>query len=166
MRIIWIIRGTGDVFTNKFTCNFIEGEGNTSYKETYYINPADIRRFLNKVSEQDYVMLEASTNTFGFVDIIKEKVKEVKVVNPLEIRMIYDSEKKSDKEDAEKLAKILRYEIEGGEEITKGVYVPEERIRKLRSLYTSYKLIKKEIGGLKNRVRSLEREVGVYEGKR
>ena len=152
-----------DLHSHKFTCNFIQKEANRSYKETYYINPADIRKFLNKVSEQDYVMLEASTNTFGFVDIIKEKVKEVKVVNPLEIRMIYDSEKKSDKEDAEKLAKILRYEIEGREEITKGVYVPEERIRKLRSLYTSYKLIKKEIGGLKNRVRSLEREVGVYE---
>jgi len=40
--------GTGDVFTNKFTCNFIEGEGNTGWKETYYINPADIRRFLNR----------------------------------------------------------------------------------------------------------------------
>ena len=34
---IWIIQGTGDVFTNKFTCNFIEGEGNTGWKETYYI---------------------------------------------------------------------------------------------------------------------------------
>ena len=32
------------IFTNKFTCNFIEGEGNTCWKETYYINPADIRK--------------------------------------------------------------------------------------------------------------------------
>ncbi len=50
----WIIRGTGDVFTNKFTCNFIEGEGNTCYKETYYINPADIRRFLNRNKDEGY----------------------------------------------------------------------------------------------------------------
>ncbi len=46
---LWQNMGTGDVFTNKFTCNFIEGEGNTSWKEVYYINPADIRKFLNKV---------------------------------------------------------------------------------------------------------------------
>jgi len=32
------------IFTNKFTCNFIEGEGNTCWKEVYYINPADIRK--------------------------------------------------------------------------------------------------------------------------
>ena len=49
---IWVdytnIRGTGDGFTNKFTCNFIEGEGNTGWEEAYYINPADIKRFLNR----------------------------------------------------------------------------------------------------------------------
>ena len=45
---LWQNMGTGDVFTNKFTCNFIEGEGNTGWKEAYCINPADIRRFLNR----------------------------------------------------------------------------------------------------------------------
>ena len=37
-----------DLHSHKFTCNFIQKEANRSYKETYYINPADIRRFLNR----------------------------------------------------------------------------------------------------------------------
>ncbi len=41
-------KGRGMYLLIKFTGNFIEGEGNISWKETYYINPADIRRFLNR----------------------------------------------------------------------------------------------------------------------
>ena len=37
-----------DLHSHKFTCNFIQKEANRSYRETYYINPADIRRFLNR----------------------------------------------------------------------------------------------------------------------
>ena len=37
-----------DLHSHKFTCNFIQKEANRSYRETYYINPADIRKFLNR----------------------------------------------------------------------------------------------------------------------
>ena len=43
-----------DLHSHKFTCNFIQKEANRSYKETYYINPADIRRFLNRNRDEDY----------------------------------------------------------------------------------------------------------------
>ena len=45
---------------------------------SYYISSDDMRRFIDlALKKDDYVSLEASTNTFVFSNLKKDKVKEV-----------------------------------------------------------------------------------------
>lgn len=145
-----------DLHSNNFTCNFLEKD-NMNLKMTYPItnNHLNLTEFYNRLTPQDYVVIEASTNTFSFYDIIKPKVKEVLVVNPLEFKIINESGKKTDKIDAQKLSKMLKYHVETDKNFLPLVYVPEKEIIKLRSLFTTYKLLKKEETISKNRIHSL-----------
>ena len=63
--------------------------------------------------------------------------------------------KKTDKIDAEKLAIYLKMQITSGEELVRPVYIPEQRIQDLKSLFTTYRLFRRQIGAIKNRIHSL-----------
>ena len=142
-----------DLHSDRFTCNF-DGNNNVII-ETYALEDSIMERFYQRISKEDYVVLEASTNSFEFYDRIREKVKEVYIVNPKKMRIISDTSKKTDKVDAVKLRKLLKYHVENDNEFLPMVYVPEEEIRELRGLFTTYKLYKKQIGQMKNRIHSL-----------
>ncbi len=122
---------------------------------TFPINEDSLKRFYTKLSGQDYVSIEASTNTFSFYNLIKNKVKDALVVNPLQFQIIHNSGKKTDKIDAFKLSRMLKYHVESDNDFLPTVYVPEENVRKLRALFTTYKLYKKQITSVKNRVHSI-----------
>lgn len=143
-----------DLHSNNFTCNFFK-EGNSSNMITYPLNEDSLKRFYTKLSKEDYISVEASTNTFSFCDLIKDKVKDVLVINPLQFQIIHNSGKKTDKIDAFKLSKMLKYHVESDNDFLPTVYVPEENARKLRALFTTYKLYKKQITSLKNRIHSI-----------
>ena len=51
--------------------------------------------------------------------------------------------KKTDRLDAEKLAIFVKMQISSGEELIKPVYIPDEKIQEIRSLFTTYKLIRR-----------------------
>ena len=146
-----------DLHSNKFTLNSL-GKESQSIMQSYFLDKYDTSKFIKSLSKNDYVAIEASTNTFSFYDLIKDKVKEVHVVNPLDFHIINNTSKKTDKVDAKKLAKMLKYHVETGENFLPEVYVPEKNIRKLRGLFTTYMLYKKQITGLKNRVHSILKE--------
>ncbi len=63
--------------------------------------------------------------------------------------------KKTDKIDAENLAIYLKMQITSGEELVRLVYIPEQLIQDLRSLFTTYGLFRRQIGSIKNRIHSL-----------
>src|ERR1044071_9823242 len=56
----------------------------------------------------DKVALEATTNTWAVVEILKPFVAEVVVANPLKTKAIAEAKMKTDKVDAEVLAHLLR----------------------------------------------------------
>ncbi len=60
------------------------------------------------VTEFDAVALEATTNTWAIVRLVKPHVAEVVVSNPLRARAIADAKVKTDKVDAFVLAQLLR----------------------------------------------------------
>ena len=64
--------------------------------------------FLKELSEDDYIAVEASTNSFWFYDQVIGLVKDCLVINPWKFLQIYKSNKKTDKIDAKKIAKTLR----------------------------------------------------------
>jgi len=124
----------------------------------YYLASNGINKFLKTVSLKDYAVVEASTNTFSFYDKIKEHLKDVFVINPLKFKMICDSVKKTDKIDANKLSEVGIWHINNGFSVLPTINVPGKKIRLLRSLFTTYSLLKKEIVVIKNRIHSIFKE--------
>lgn len=118
--------------------------------------------FLEELTKEDYVVIEASTNTFWFYDQIKSRVKECYVVNPHKIKVISESTNKTDKRDAITLARLLKYATLAGDKETDlpVVYVPEEKVRVIRALFTTYKMFRKHSVSVKNRIYSLLKQNG------
>jgi len=132
-----------DLHSDKFTAAFRNKRSEDTLK-SYYLNNSEIENFKRNLKKDDYIFLEASTPTFAFTDLLKGMVKKTIVIDPLKFRAIADSSKKNDKVDARQLAKMGKYHVETGENFLPEVYVVEKRIRKLRSLFTTYRLIKKK----------------------
>ena len=143
-----------DLHSNKFTAAFNYGDDNIKLK-SYYINDAEIDRFKSELNKGDYVIIEASTNTFAFSDLIEDRVEEVIIVDPFKFKAIAGSSKKTDKIDARTLSRMGRYHVETGKKFLPDVYKVDEGMRRLRSLFTTYMLLTKDMVRLKNRIHSI-----------
>lgn len=152
MKIIGI-----DLHSNRFTC-FIILKDNSYKTITFELSAKGFKEFLSYVDKDTYIMVEASTNTFRFVERIREHVKCVFVANTHKLKLISLVKKKTDKLDAEKLAIFLKMQLKSGEQIIEPVHVPSILIQQLRSLFTTYRLLKKQIGQIKNRIHSLYKQ--------
>jgi transposase len=85
-------------------------------------------------------------------------VKDVLVANTHKLKMISTSGKKTDKIDAEKLAVYPKMRVLSRENLFEPVHVPEKIIQDLRGLFTTYRLLRKQIGQIKNRIHSLYKQ--------
>ena len=103
-------------------------------------------------------MVEASTNTFRFVERIKNVAREVIIANTHKLKLISLVKKKTDKIDAEKLAIVLKMQIKSKEKIFEPVHLPDDLIQKLRSIFTTYRLYRKHITSIKNRIHSIYKQ--------
>ncbi len=146
-----------DLHSDCFTCCFIYQDGHKK-KITFALNQVFLDQFYSMLDLNTYVLIEASTNTFKFVELITDKVKEVAVANTHKLKLISLVNKKTDKIDAEKLAIFLKMQKTSGEELISTVYIPEESIQELRSLFTTYNLFKKQIGQTKNRIHAIYKQ--------
>ena len=126
-----------DLHSNKFTCCLVYDDGSKK-KYTFDLDSNSLKNFYPLLDKNMYVIVEASTNTFKFVEHIRDQVWEVYVANTHKLRLISMVNKKTDRIDAEKLAIFLKMQLVSGEELIKSVYIPEQRIQDLRSLFTSY----------------------------
>ncbi len=143
-----------DLHSNCFSCCFIYENGSKE-KKYFNLEQTDLERFYLMLTLDTYVLIESSTNTFKFVEMIKEKVKQVYVANTHKLKLISLVKKKTDKIDAEKLAIYIKMQILSNEELIKPVYIPEQTIQDLRSLFTTYRLLRRHIGAIKNRIHAL-----------
>jgi transposase len=143
-----------DLHSDKFTAAFRDKMNKDTLK-SYYLDKYEIDNFKKSLKKDDYIFIEASTPTFAFTDLLKDTVKKTIVIDPFKFRAIADSRKKTDKIDARQLARMGKYHVEGDKKFLPEVYVVEKRIRKLRSLFTTYRLLNKEITMIKNRIHSL-----------
>lgn len=83
-----------------------------------------------KLLPDDRVTLEATTNTWAVVDLLKPFVGSVTTSNPLRTKAIAQAKVKTDKVDAEVLAQLLRCDY------LPAVWEPDEQTRRLRQLTT------------------------------
>lgn len=146
-----------DLHSNKFTCCFLY-ENNSKRLITYNLDSRGIQDFLKLVNRETSIMVEASTNTFEFVERIKNYANQVIIANTHKLKLISLVKKKTDKIDAEKLAIVLKMQLKSNQKMFEPVHMPNGLIRKLRSLFTTYRLYRKQITSIKNRIHSIYKQ--------
>jgi transposase len=147
-----------DLHTNKFTCCYrVEG---SEKKETATFNLTEygLANFYQTLTSETYVLVEATITTFAFVRLIAPMVKEVIIANTYELKQISLARKNTDKIDADILCRVLKMQVLSGEQTVSPVTVPPKDIQDLRTLFSSYRLMKKQITQTKNRIHSLLKE--------
>ncbi|QEN04089.1 IS110 family transposase [Thiospirochaeta perfilievii] len=143
-----------DLHTDCFNhCTF--NEGTKKKVGTYSIDKESLEKFYKILTPETYVIVESTTNAFKFTELIQNKVKDVFISNTYSMKLISFTNKKTDKVDAEKLARVLKMQIMSGEEQIKRVTLPPPIIQDLRALFSTYKLLGKQRTQLKNRIHSL-----------
>ena len=155
-----------DLHSTQMTNHLIKKEGGVTTErinEKIYTNEIKEKLF-PKLTKETYVCVEASTGTFKFANMIKDFVKQVVVINPIDFKALYCSGKKTDKIDSKKLANKLKYFIESkdGDEDFPEVYVPKDFVISLRKLFSSYNLLKSNKISLINRIHSIFKSNLIY----
>jgi transposase len=125
----------------------------------FNFDSASFQKFLERLTKEDYIAVEASTGTFWFYDLVIERVKDCIVIDPYQFDIISKSMVKTDKRDAIHLVKFLKYAILTGEKLP-SVYVPAKEVREIRQLFTTHNFFKKQIVMSKNRIHSLLKQSG------
>lgn len=90
--------------------------------------PAAIRAFAQQLGPEDRVALESCTNAFAFHRLLSQHAGAVVVSNPLKTRIIAEAKVKTDKVEAEVLARLLAADF------LPAVWVPDCRTDHLRHL--------------------------------
>ena len=84
-----------------------------------------------------------------------DAVAEVVIANTHNLKIISFTDKKTDKVDAEKLSRIIKMQVLSREQQVHPVPIPPKVVQDLRALFTTYRLLTKEITSTKNRIHSL-----------
>lgn len=143
-----------DLHTNCFTCCFLSQEGARKI-QSFELNNSGFAEFLPTLTKDTHVLVEATINTFAFVHRFQHLVGQVVIANTHKLKIISFTDKKTDKVDAEKLARVIKTQVLSGEEQVHPVVVPSQLVQDLRSLFSTYQLIRKDIVSTKNRIHSL-----------
>lgn len=129
-------------------------------REKGVIPTADILdKFTPLLNDRTHICVEASTCTYTFIEALKSYSASIHVINPLGFSELYCTGKKTDKIDAKKLANRIKTHIEDNdpEDGFPDVYIPDRDVQNLRSLFTSYKNVNKQIVAARNRIKGFFR---------
>jgi transposase len=153
-----------DLHTNRFTCCYRDEKSPASNPakgraiKTFELNTSGLADFYQTLTADTYVLVEATITTFSFVRLFKDRVKEAIIANTYELKQVSLARCNTDKIDADKLCRILKAQILSGEQLVSPVVLPPKDIQDLRSLFTTYRLYKKQNTQQKNRIHSLLKE--------
>ena len=116
----------------------------------------------NTIQEGDIVLMEAGSSTFNLARYLlrNSKAEDVVVLNPANLRIIWDSQKKNDKADAMKIACIAR---DMRPEAWPRVTVPSEKEQSERSIIMHWIFLRKQETMLCNRFFALFNGLGFPE---
>ena len=143
-----------DLHKSCFTVCYLEQNGKHHLAE-FKVKPKEIEAFKKTLSNKDQVAVESTGNTAYFVREIEDRVKEVKIINPTQFKIISHSVKKTDEHDAVTIARYLSKDL-----------IPEVRMRsreesRLASLINTRDKFVKLRTTLKNKVHNILNENGV-----
>jgi transposase len=152
-----------ELYTNKFTCSYRDentppGAKKGKRTETFELTGRGLAAFYRMLTDDTYVLVEATITAFSFVRLIRPPVKKVIVANTYELKQISLARVNTDKIDANILSRILKMQVLVKEHAISPVVVPPEDIQELRGLFTTYRLFKKQTTQIENRIHSLLKE--------
>ena len=153
-----------DLHTNRFTCCYrderssVENPSKGRMIKTFDLDAEGLAEFYQTLTDQSYVLVEATITTFSFVRLLSSRVKEVFIANTYELKQVSLARCNTDKIDADKLCRILKAQVLSGERLVSPVTLAPPEIQQLRSLFTTYRLFQKQKTQLKNRIHSLLKE--------
>jgi transposase len=106
-----------DLHKNSFTSCSYKSEDDHHLK-TYGVSQKGLKDFNNSLNKDDELAVESTGNTAYFVREIAQSVKRVRIVNPIQFKVISSSVKKTDEHDALTMARFLSKDL-----------IPEVRMR-------------------------------------
>lgn len=142
-----------DLHKNNFYVCFLEPEKEEVEYKKYELKEID--KFQKDLDNSDVVGIEITTNTKYFVDLIKDYVKDVKVINTRQFVVISNSVKKTDKNDSRTIAEFLSKDM-----------IPEVRLKddkyiELQSLCNTRNKLVTLRTSLKNKIHNLLSSKGI-----
>lgn len=132
-------------------------ENDTTNFHRYKIDEID--KFVETLSPEDHLSIEATGNTNYFVSKIQDKLDKVVVVNPSQFKMISRSMKKTDKQDAELLAFYLQ------KDMLPEVRMTKEQQSQLKSMSSTRDKLVKARSVLKNKIHNILNYHGIQSKK-
>lgn len=147
-----------DLHKNSFTVCYMQRKGEHDLK-TFKVSPNDVEAFKKTITKQDEVAVESTGNTGYFAREIEKSVSKVRIINPIQFKIISESVKKTDEHDAVTIARYL----------SKGL-IPEVRMRskeeaKLASLIGTRDKFVKLRTTLKNKIHNILNASGIVTTK-
>ncbi len=106
-----------DLHKNSFTSCSYKSEDDYKLKN-HRVSSKGLEGFRDSLNRSDEVAVESTGNTAFFVREIESKVKRVRIVNPIQFKVISNSVKKTDEADALTIARFLSKDM-----------IPEVRMR-------------------------------------
>jgi transposase len=142
-----------DVHKRLVQAHFCDEQGRTLQSMRFELTAASLSHFAHEHLGGDCaVALEATTNSWAVVDILKSSCTKVVVSNPLKTKAIALSKHKSDKVDACMLAQLLRCDF------LPLVWIPDGETRAARRLAERRTSLVRQATGVKTRIQSLLHE--------
>ena len=112
-------------------------------------NITSIKKFASSLNTDDHVVIESTTNAFPIAQLLRKYTPHVFVANPLQTKIIAQSKVKTDKIDAEVLARL---EASGFLPV---VWEPEPKLLELRKVTSFANALTKQQTMAKNRIHSI-----------
>jgi len=140
-----------DLHKNNFQVCYLEG-ARRSFKHYTILG---IEAFKKDLRKGDCLAVESTGNTRYFITQVKEYVSRIVVVNPRQFKVISQSVKKTDKNDAEQLALFL------SKDMLPEVRMKEEKYSQLKSLANTRDKLVKLRTALKNKVHNILNAHGI-----
>lgn len=143
-----------DLHKNSFRVCYFESEAKYEFK-TYQVNKRSLEGFKRSLNKVDELAVESTGNTGYFTRELEGQVKRIRIVNPIQFKVISNSVKKTDDEDAMRIARFLSKDM-----------IPEVRMRskeqaQISSLISTRDKFVKLRTSLKNKIHNILNANGI-----
>jgi len=144
-----------DVSKNEIVCVGKDMDGNILYEDKFGVSQDELNRMVGSIGSDSTFAVEASTKGIFVYDCLHSMNINIKVANPIKMRLIAESGKKTDREDASIIADYLRTNM------LPLCYMPNKEDREIRDMVRHRKNMVNTRTVIKNKMRAILAREGI-----